>query len=130
MPFATRFNRGKAKGVKFDAPSLCQRQFKDSCSIESMMRRALLGDRSVLGNARYLDVVDAPESYHDAVNIQARAESVWNDLPEALRVAYGSPAALVADVDRRARESAAKSQDRNVSSDEPKASKPSPTQTT
>lgn len=140
MKFATRFNRGKAKGVSFNAPSLCQKQFKDACSIESMMRRALMGDRSVLGNARYLDVADVPESFHDALNIQARAESLWNDLPEALRVAYGSPAAMVADFERRAAECAKKSEKAvnpspsvdkpSVSSDEPQGPDPAPTPTT
>lgn len=140
MNFATRFNRGMAKGVSFNAPSLCQKQFKDACSIESMMRRALMGDRSVLGNARYLNVVDVPESYHDALNIQARAESLWNDLPESMRAAYGTPAAMVADFERRASECAKKTENAvkpsppvdkpSVISDETQSSDSAPTPTT
>ncbi len=89
--FNTRFNRTPFKGVRFDKPSLAQPQFKQSSDINVMIKRALGGDMSVFRSRGHIvDASDAPESYHDAMNIVARADQAWESLPDAVKRAYGN----------------------------------------
>lgn len=101
MNFATVYKPNSDKGVSFDAPSCTQRQFKDDCDINNMIRRALCGDMSVFSHPKYMDVLNAPESFHDAASKTAFAQSVWEELPEEVRASYGSAEALVMDFDRQ-----------------------------
>lgn len=94
--FNTRFNRAPSMGVRFDKPSLVQPQFKQSCDINCMIKRALGGDMSVFRSCGHIvDASDAPDSYHDAMNIVARADQAWESLPDAVKRAYGNSANFI-----------------------------------
>lgn len=97
--FCTRFNPARVGGVKFDAPSLTQPQFKSLCDIGNMIRRALSGDTSVFGRATYFDASNAPEDFADAQYRLAAARSIWNDLSDEMKKVYGSPERLLASYD-------------------------------
>lgn len=101
MAFFTRFNPARASGVSNDAPSLVQPQFKESCDIGNMIRRALTGDQSVFGNPLFLDTLGAPDDFSDAQFRLASARSVWNDLPDHVKQTYGSPENLLAELDKK-----------------------------
>lgn len=89
--FRTRFNRAPVSGVRFDKPSLVQPQFKQASDINVMIKRALGGDMSVFrSRGNMVDASEAPESYHDAMNIITRAEQAWESLPDAVKRAYGN----------------------------------------
>lgn len=102
-----RYNLGERRGaVTFTAPSLCQSQFLASTSIDSMIKRAVMGDTSVFRKPQYYDVLACPDSFHDAMNRSAFAASVWHDLPESVKQAYGSPERLLAEYERQLAERA------------------------
>lgn len=106
MAFFTRFKPSRSSGVRNDAPSLVQPQFKESCEIGNMIRRALTGDTSVFGNPLYLDTLGAPEDFADAQFRLAQARTVWNDLPDHVKQTYGSPENLLTELDRKLAERA------------------------
>lgn len=99
--FRTRFNRAPVSGVRFDKPSLVQPQFKQASDINVMIKRALGGDMSVFrGRGNMVDASEAPESYHEAMNIITRAEQAWDSLPEAVKHAYGNAANFVREYEK------------------------------
>lgn len=99
--FRTRFNRTPSVGVRFDKPSLVQPQFKQASDINVMIKRALGGDMSVFRSRGHMvDASDVPESYHDAMNIVARAEQAWDSLPDAVKRAYGNAANFVQEYEK------------------------------
>ena len=99
--FRTRFNRAPSVGVRFDKPSLVQPQFKDSTDINLMIKRALGGDMSVFrSRGNMVDASNAPESYHEAMNIVARAEQAWDSLPDSVKRAYGNAAIFVQEYEK------------------------------
>ena len=76
--FKHRSDLPVSRGLDFsDSPSLCERQFQRDCDINYMIRRYLSGDVSVMRSGNFLDVSEAPESYHDIINITARGMSTW-----------------------------------------------------
>lgn len=96
MKFFTKSNRPKDCGLTFEAASLVQPQYKESADINVMIRRAIGGDMSVfVGAGKFTDVSDAPESFHDALNISARAETAWQNMPDSLRRTFGNQAAFL-----------------------------------
>lgn len=99
--FRTRFNRAPVSGVRFERPSLVQPQYKQASDINTMIKRALGGDMSVFrARGHMVDASEAPESYHEAMNIVARAEQAWDSLPDAVRRAYGNAANFVAEYEK------------------------------
>lgn len=99
--FRTRFNRAPVSGVRFDKPSLAQPQFKQASDINVMIKRALGGDMSVFrSRGSMVDASEAPESYHDALNIITRAEQAWDSLPDAVKHAYGNAANFVREYEK------------------------------
>ena len=92
MKFHTRYNPAAVKGLTCSDPSLAQPQFQADCDINVMIRRALAGDVSVLARGGYnnVDVSDAPESFHEALNKATSADSLWQSLPEQVRATFGS----------------------------------------
>lgn len=85
-----RFKVHRTKGVTFDAPSLTQSQFQRDCDINVMIRRALAGDINAIVKGNVVDASNAPESLHEAFDILARANTAWEELPAAVRHAYGN----------------------------------------
>lgn len=134
MKFATVYKPCKVVGVNCaDSPSLTQSQYQQECDINAMIRRALSGDMSVFGHPKYLDVLSAPESFHDASNKIVFAKTVWESLSDSVRASYGSPEALVVDFDRQvSRMKAAKdaelkkSADSTVSGEKPASTSDAP----
>lgn len=106
--FHTRFTPPFSGGVKFVKPTLCQAHFRESCDINNLVKRGLTGDVSVFRNPRYVDLLAAPDSFADASNRAAFARTVWEDLPQHVKHAYGSPEALLAEFDREVKASAEK----------------------
>lgn len=105
--FHTRFNHTPCTGVCFRKPSLTQPQFQKDTDINYMIKRALAGDMSVYRNAGHIvDASEAPESYHESMNIMARAQQAWDDMPDALRRAYGNAANFLAEFEKSLSESA------------------------
>lgn len=85
-----RFKVHRTKGVTFDAPSLTQSQFQRDCDINVMIRRALAGDINAIVKGNVVDASNAPESLHEAFDVLARANTAWEELPAAVRHAYGN----------------------------------------
>lgn len=98
-----RFKVHRTKGVTFDAPSLTQSQFQRDCDINVMIRRALAGDVNAIVKGNVFDASDAPESLHEAFDILARANTAWEELPVAVRHAYGSKERFVQAYDEEVR---------------------------
>lgn len=114
----TRYNPHRVK-VQFSLPSLCQSHFQRDTDVNDMIRRALIGDRSVFRSMRYCDASDAPSDFHDAQSRIALARSAWEDLPDKIKVTFGSPEAFLAAYDKASADDAKVSvADANVSVDE------------
>lgn len=90
-----RFKVHRRKGVEFNAPSLTQSQFQRDCDINVMIRRALTGDISAIVNGKMIDASDAPESFHDSLNIMAKADTAWEEMPDSVRRTYGNKEAFI-----------------------------------
>lgn len=100
MSFPTHFKRPAHAGLTFDKPSLVQPHFQRDCDINRMIQRALGGDASVFARKGVIvDAGDAPESYHEAMNIMVNAQQVWDELPDNVRRAYGNAAHFVAAIE-------------------------------
>lgn len=99
--FKTTYDRPPHRGLKCKTPSLVQPQYARDTDINVMIRRALGGDPSVFarGASVGVDALAAPEDFHEAMNKLARGDSAWEELPQAVKRAYGSKEAFVAAVD-------------------------------
>lgn len=95
--FKTAFNRPASAGLRFRSASLVQPQFQKQADINYMIQRALGGDPSVLARSLpfMADVSDVPDNFGDAMNIMARGETAWNDLPDSIRHTYGNKEAFL-----------------------------------
>lgn len=99
MRFYTRFVHFQIEGLSNDSPSLTQQQYRESQSIDCMIRRALSGDKSAIRVGQYIDVSNAPDSYADAQSRIALANTIWHDMDDKIKVTYGTPDALLRDID-------------------------------
>lgn len=98
--FKTIYDRPPHRGLECKAPSLVQPQYARETDINVMIQRALGGDPSVFARgASNVDVLAAPEDFHDAMNQLARGDSAWAELPLAVKQSYGSKEAFLAAVD-------------------------------
>lgn len=94
--FKTTYSRPAHAGLKFSVPSLVQPQFARDTDINRMIQRALGGDPSVFARGgRMVDVSNAPEDVHEVMNIIARGDTAWADLPDSVRRSYGSKEAFI-----------------------------------
>lgn len=107
-----RFRVHRTKGVTFDARSLTQSQFQRDCDINVMIRRALAGDVNAIVTGSVVDASDAPESLHECFDILACANSAWEELPNAVRYAYGSKERFLKAYDEEVRRLNVKSVDK------------------
>lgn len=91
------YNRPPHKGVTFNSPSLVQPQYARDSDINVMIQRALAGDPSVFsrGGTLGVDATDSPEDFHEAMNTLARGNTAWEELPQALKHAYGNKEAFI-----------------------------------
>ena len=103
-----RFKVHRTKGVTFDAPSLTQSQYQRDCDINVMIRRALAGDIDAIVKGNVIDASNAPESLHEAFDILARANTAWEELPSAVRHAYGNKERFLKAYDEEVQRLAAK----------------------
>lgn len=86
-----------------------QQQFKDDCDINSIMKRfQKTGAIDHVAQHQPQYGVHTPQSLHEAMNIVAQADSMFNDLPSSLRRRFnGSAAELLEFVQDPANESEA-----------------------
>lgn len=115
----TRYNPHRVK-VNFALPSLCQSHFQRDTDVNDMIRRALVGDRSVFRSMRYFDASNAPSDFHDAQSRIALARSAWEDLPDKVKVTFGSPEEFLAAYDREVLKDSVPSNSSSSKSDDKK----------
>ena len=91
MKFCTRYSPPSHDGVDFkDSPSLVHAEFKKDCDINEMVRRALCGDMSVIRHPDFSDISNLPEDSHELANLIAEANTAWHDLPDKVRMTFGT----------------------------------------
>lgn len=62
---------------------------RDSADINNIIARVIRGDTSMLNfNDTYGDFINTPTNLIDAMNIQLRANAMWNSLPAEIRKEY------------------------------------------
>lgn len=88
----SRFNLRPAQGLAFTKPSLTQSQFAKDTDVNVLVRRYLAGDMSVISRRAPItvDCSEAPDSFHDALNVAKSADFVWNSLPDNVRRTFKS----------------------------------------
>jgi len=110
MTKSTKFRSAYSDRVKvgvsgFDVKFKAQQQFKDQSDINRIMKRYettghLPSVANALGVPRYMDVTNEPLDFHDFMNLtiatRQRLDMAYLALPEAVRAAYETPAALLA----------------------------------
>ena len=98
MKFYTSKTPYKAKGLRCATPAFnpVQKQYKSICDINNIVKRAFAGDSTVFRAARCVDLENAPESLHAALQSQVYARNAYLALPDAVRAKYTTPEAYFA----------------------------------
>lgn len=100
MDYSTKYHRPTPVGLTCSKPSLTRSEFKSQVSVNNMIARLLGGDSSVIRRGIYIDATKFDGDFHDLQNRLASARSLWANLPEKVRAAYGSPENLLSEVDK------------------------------
>lgn len=94
--YQTRNKRKVRDGIKCRPTTYnpVQPQYKSMCDVNNIVRRAFAGDPTVFRPGRpFADVSSAPDSLHDALQIQVEARNAYDALPDAVREKYPTPEA-------------------------------------
>lgn len=87
---------GKRRLIKDKAINLYEyiQSSRESCEIETILRRAREGDPSILNavNANYLDITDAPSSLAEAQQFVIRTKNEFENLPKEIKFQFDNSA--------------------------------------
>lgn len=73
-----------------------QRQFKDACNINNIVRRFASGDLTALGRSRpFGNLLQVPENLQDALAIKDNIQTAFASLPLEVQAKYQTPEALL-----------------------------------
>lgn len=104
LPVAVRgFNRydaaqaSDAAALRFNEPSMTQQQFKDEADINRIvnmfLKTGVLPETNLRGV--FGDYINAPDSYHEALNYVIEADQAFMDLPAELRAQFNNDPAVL-----------------------------------
>lgn len=97
--YQTRNKRKERSGIKCRRSDYnpVQPQYKSMCDVNNIVRRAFAGDPTVFRPGHpFADVSAAPESLHEALQIQVDARNAYDALPDSVREKYPTPEAFFA----------------------------------
>ena len=92
MSFARKRNRVRVAPV---GATLTEQRWKEKQSIQSMVKRYLSGDSSVVRKAIFADVSELPDNIHDFLNKQFDAVHAFDSLDDAVKSRFPTPTALL-----------------------------------
>lgn len=92
MSFARKRNRVR---VAPNGATLTEQRWKEKQSIQSMVKRYLAGDTSVVRKASFADVSELPDNMHEFLNKQFDAVQAFDALDDSVKSRFPTPSALL-----------------------------------